>query len=320
MDITKKTFSIGLAAAVFAAGCCTAEPAKGGCSCSRGGAEKAACTCKGVPFKIGVAGFSFHKRSIDDALAIMKKADVHYLCVKDFHLPFSATDEQIAAFKEKCASYGVTPYGIGPIYDKDVSKLRSRFEFAKRLGVKTIVGVPYDATDEKDSWNKRRGSPTLLKEIDKLVKEFDIRYAIHNHGPASPEMYPDVAYGWNLIKDLDPRIGFCIDVGWEYGSGKDPAATIREHGDRIFDAHIKNFPKGEKNGSSIQLPRGKIDLVPVFKAFAEVGYTGVCSLEYEKDFEDNERAVIECIAYERGICDAIAGACNCANCKCAEAK
>ena len=167
------------------------------------------------------------------------------------------------------------------------------------------MGVPYDVADEKDSWNKRRGSRKLLLEIDKLVKEFGIRYAIHNHGPSSPEMFPDVEYGWNLIKDLDPRIGFCIDVGWEYGSGKDPAATIRKYADRIFDAHIKNFPIGEKNGGSVPLPRGKIDLVPVFQAFADVGYEGVCSLEYEKDFEDNLLAVVECIGYERGVCDAI---------------
>ena len=314
MNITKKTFVLGLAAAALVAGCGSTAVNKQCGSCQCGGAPEV----QPVPFKIGVAGYTFNKRTLDDALAIMQKADVHYLCVKDFHLPFSSTDEQIAAFKEKCASYGVTPYAIGPIYDKDANSIRKRFEFAKRLGVKTVVGVPYEPTDEKDTWSKRRGSRALLVEIDKLVKEFDIKYAIHNHGPASPEMYPDVAYGWNLIKDLDPRIGFCIDVGWEYGCGKDPAATIREHADRIFDAHIKNFPKGERNGGSIPLPRGKIDLVPVFKAFAEVGYTGVCSLEYEKEFEDNERAVIECIAYERGVCDAIARRnCCCAKpCKC----
>ncbi len=258
-----------------------------------------------VPLKLGVAGYTFHKRSLDDALAIMQKADVHYLCVKDFHLPFSATDAAIAAFREKCASYGVTPYGIGPVYINDAAKLREQFEFAKRLGVGTIVGVPYEPGDEKDSWNKRIGSRALLLEIDKMVKEFDIKYAIHNHGPHSPKMFPDVEYGWNLIKDLDPRIGFCIDVGWEYGCGKDPAATIRKYADRIFDAHIKNFPKGERNGGSIPLPRGKIDLAPVFQAFADIGYEGVCSLEYEVDFQDNLLAVTECIAYERGICDAI---------------
>ena len=258
-----------------------------------------------VTFKLGVAGYTFHKRTLDDALAIMQKADVHYLCVKDFHLPFSATDADIAAFKEKCARFGVMPYALGPIYVKDSGKLRGQFEFARRLGVKTLVGVPYEPTDEKDSWNRRRGSRALLLEIDKLVKEFDMRYAIHNHGPDSPEMYPDVEYGWNLVKDLDPRIGFCIDVGWEYGSGKDPSETIRKYGDRIYDAHIKNFAVGKPDGESVPLPRGKIDLAKVFHAFADVGYSGVCSLEYEEDFEDNLLAVIESIGYERGVCDAI---------------
>lgn len=85
-----------------------------------------------VPLKLGVAGYTFNKRTLDDALEIMKRADVHYLCVKDFHLPFKSTDEQMAAFKEKCASYGVTPYAIGPIYVGEAAKLREQFEFARR--------------------------------------------------------------------------------------------------------------------------------------------------------------------------------------------
>ena len=258
-----------------------------------------------VPFKLGVAGYTFNRRSLDDALAIMRKADVHYLCVKDFHLPFTATDEEIAAFKEKCASYGVTPYGIGPIYDKDAAKLRGRFEFARRLGAKVVVGVPYEPTDEKDTWSKRRASRKLLLEIDRLVKEFDIPYAIHNHGPKAPDMFADVESGWNLVKDLDSRVGFCIDVGWEYACGRDPAETIKKYGARIYDAHIKNFEVGRPDGASVPLPRGKIDLVKVFKAFADAGYEGVCSLEYERDFDDNLLAVVECIGYARGVCDAI---------------
>ena len=257
-----------------------------------------------VPFRLGVAGFTFHRRTIDDALAIMQKADVHYLCVKDFHLPFSASDEEIAAFKAKCASYGVTPYAIGPIYDSRIEDVRSRFEFAKRLGVKTVVGVPFEQIPGTDG-KKRRGSRSLLLGIDKLVKEFDIKYAIHNHGPQIGELFPDVEYGWNLVKDLDSRIGFCIDVGWEYGCDKDPAETIRKYGARIYDAHIKNFKKDAPNGKSVPLPRGKIDLVSVFQAFADIGYDGVCSLEYESDFNDNLLAVVECIGYERGVCDAI---------------
>ena len=261
-----------------------------------------------VPFRLGVAGYTFRERTLDDALAIMQKADVHYLCVKNFHLPFEATDGEIAAFKAKCAAYGVTPYAIGPIYDSRPEDVRTRFEFARRLGVKTVVGVPFEMIPGAENAGKgrnRRGSRSLLLEIDKLVKEFDIRYAIHNHGPQIGELFPDVEYGWNLVKDLDSRIGFCIDVGWEFGCDKDPAETIRKYGERIYDAHIKNFEVDKPNGAAVPLPRGKIDLPRVFQAFADVGYDGVCSLEYEKDFGDNELAVVESIAYERGICDTV---------------
>lgn len=294
LDFMKVSMA-GLAAAA-AAGCATTPNCKPACDCA---------AKKQIKFKFGLAGFTMHKKTLDETLAVLQKTDIHYLCVKDFHLPLKATDAEMAAFKEKCAKAGVTPYAAGPLYTKTNEDVRRFFEYAKRFGFKTVVGVPYDPTDAKDSWNKRVGSRKQLEYIDKLVKEFDIRYAIHNHGPASPNMYPDVAYGWNLVKDLDPRIGFCMDVGWEYGCGKDPAETIRQYGDRIYDLHFKNFEKNKPNGASTPLPRGKINFVKVLKALRDVGYEGVCSLEYERDFQDNIVPIAECVGYYRGLVDAL---------------
>lgn len=268
-----------------------------------------------VNFQFGLAGYTMHKANVDKTLAVMKKTDIRNLCVKDFHLPIRATDAEVKAFKDKCAAAGVTPYAAGPLYTKTNAEVRAFFEYARRLGVKTVVGVPYDATDAKDSWNKRKGSRRQLEYIDSLVKEFDIRYAIHNHGPASPEMYPDVAYGWNLVKDLDRRIGFCMDIGWEYGThdaaGREPMQalidSIHKYADRIFDLHFKNFEIGKPNGRSVPLPRGKIDIVRVMKALAEIDYRGVCALEYERDFEDNVAQIAECIGYWRGVADTLNG-------------
>ena len=266
-----------------------------------------------MPFRLGLAGYTMCMKSLDETLEIMQALDLHYLCVKDFHLKYTSSDEEIAAFKAKCAKYGVTGYGLGPLYTKDNESVRKYFEFAKRFGAKVIVGVPYDATDEKDSWGTRKGSRKQLEYIDKLVKEFDIRYAIHNHGPNAPEMYPDVAYGWNLVKDLDKRIGFCLDVGWEFGCDRDPAETIRAHGDRIFDVHLKNFavnlPGAQKIGknsfTTVPMPRGALDYAKIFTALAEAGYSGVCSFEYERDFENNLGGLAESVGYARGVCDTI---------------
>lgn len=301
MSVTRLDFMkvalVGAAGAAMA-GCTTGK------SCCAGGACAAAKEPK-IKFKFGLAGYTMHTKTLDETLATLQKTDIHYLCVKDFHLPLKSTDAEMAAFKEKCAKAGVTPYAAGPLYTKTNEDVRKYFEYAKRFGFKTVVGVPYKPGDEKDKWNKRQGSREQLEYIDKLVKEFDIRYAIHNHGPASPNMYPDVAYGWNLVKDLDPRIGFCMDVGWEYGCDKDPAETIRQYGSRIYDLHFKNFEKGKPNGASTPLPRGKIDFVQVMKALIEVGYTGVCSLEYEKDFNDNLEPIAESVGYFRGLADVL---------------
>ena len=287
-------------AAVAVSGCATTSTAAPAC------APKGACgEKKPIKFKFGLAGYTMHKKTLDETLAVLRKTDIHYLCVKDFHLPLKATDAEMAAFKEKCAKAGVNPYAAGPLYTKTNEDVRRFFEYAKRFGFKTVVGVPYDPADAKDSWNKRVGSRKQLEYIDKLVKEFDIRYAIHNHGPASPNMYPDVAYGWNLVKDLDPRIGFCMDVGWEYGCGKDPAETIRQYGSRIYDLHFKNFEKNRPNGASTPLPRGKINFVKVLKALRDIGYAGVCALEYERDFQDNIVPIAECVGYYRGLVDAL---------------
>ena len=290
-----KAAALGLAGAAVA-GCTTSAPCRAAAAPQKKGK---------APFKFGLAGFTMHKRTLDDTLAVLQKTDIHYLCVKDFHLPLKATDAEMAAFKEKCAKAGVTPYAAGPLYTKTNDAVRRFFEYAKRFGFKTVVGVPYKPGDAKDKWNKRQGSREQLECIDALVKEFDIRYAIHNHGPASPDMYPDVAYGWNLVKDLDPRIGFCMDVGWEYGCGRDPAETIRTYGARIYDLHFKNFEIGKPNGAATPLPRGKIDYVRVLKALLDVGYDGVCSLEYERDFTDNLAPIAESAGYFRGLVDAL---------------
>ena len=294
-------------------------------SVSAADAKKPACTCEKcpcksayvvfedttgqrewkMPFQLGLAGYTMHKKSLDETLEIMQSLDLHFLCVKDFHLKYTATDAEIAAFKEKCAKYGVTGYGLGPLYTKDNAAVRAYFEFAKRFGTKVIVGVPYDPTDAKDSWGKRKGSRKQLEYIDTLVKEFDIKYAIHNHGPNSPEMFPDVEYGYNLIKDLDKRIGFCMDVGWEFGCDRDPAETIRTYGDRIYDIHLKNIKIDPVRNLAKEGPRGELDVPAILTALADIGYSGVCHVEYEKDHGDNLVQLAESFGYYRGVMDAI---------------
>ncbi|MGB4053602.1 MAG: sugar phosphate isomerase/epimerase [Dysgonamonadaceae bacterium] len=236
-------------------------------------------------FKVGMAGYTFAKFDIDKTLETMEKCDVHYLCIKDFHLPLNSTDEQIAAFHAKLKAKGVTGYGVGPIYMRSKEEIDQAFEYAKRVGVKLIVGVP---------------NYELLPYVDQKVKEYDFKYAIHLHGPDMP-LYPDADDVWDHVKDLDPRIGMCLDIGHDTRNGKDPVQDLKKYRSRVFDIHIKDVTAPTKQGYSVEIGRGIIDFPAFVRALREVGYSGMCSLEHERNMDDPFMGIAESIGYFRGV-------------------
>ena len=239
----------------------------------------------GEKFRLGMAGFTFAKFDIDKTLETMQRVNVHYLCIKDFHLPINSTVEQIAAFKAKLSAKGVTGYAVGPIYMKSEAEIDRAFEYAKKVGVTLIIGVPnYD----------------LLPYVDKKVKEYGFNYAIHLHGP-DIATYPDAEDVWNHVKDLDPRIGMCLDIGHDTRNGKDPIADLKRYKSRVFDIHIKDVTGKTKLGYSIEIGRGVIDFPGFIEMLRKVGYTGVCSLEHEIDMGDPFMGIAEDIGYFRGV-------------------
>jgi len=236
-------------------------------------------------FKIGMAGYTFVNFNLDTTLDVMQKLKVKYLCIKDFHLPFKSTDAEIAAFHQKLAAKGVTGYAVGPIYMKTKEEVDNAFAYAKRVGVKTIVGVP---------------NVELLPYVDQKVKEYDFHYAIHLHGP-DIKLYPDAEDVWNHTKDLDPRIGMCLDIGHDLRNGKDPIKDLKKYKSRVFDIHIKDVTGNTKQGYTVEIGRGLIDFPAFVKMLRKVGYTGVCSLEHEKNMKDPFMGIAEAIGYFRGV-------------------
>lgn len=235
--------------------------------------------------KVGMAGYTFVNFDLDKTLQTLEKCDVHYLCIKDFHLPFNSTDQQIADFHEKLKSKGVTGYAVGPIYMKTEQEIDNAFEYAKRVGVKLIVGVPnYD----------------LLPYLDKKVKEYDFNYAIHLHGPDMP-LYPDADDVWENVKDLDPRIGMCLDIGHDRRNGKDPVADLEKYISRVFDIHLKDVTGASKAGYSVEVGRGILDIPGFVRMLRKTGYDGVVSLEHERNMKDPFIGIAESIGYFRGV-------------------
>jgi sugar phosphate isomerase/epimerase len=276
--------------------------ATGGRSLFTASAQAQQSTTAGNPqdtFRLAIAGYTFNKFKLEQTLEMVKKVDVHYLCIKDFHLPLKSTDEEIAAFHAKCKSFDVTGYGVGPIYMGSEEEVNNAFAYAKRVGVKTVVGVPFKMVDKK-----RVSSPELLQVVNRKVREYDMKYAIHNHGPDMPELFPTAESAIDLIKDLDQRVGLCLDIGHQLRDGKDPVKAMFEFSNRVHDIHIKNVTATTKQGRAIEMPRGAIDMPAFVRALRKVKYSGMCSLEYEKDMDNPILGVAESVGYFRGLMDA----------------
>lgn len=236
-------------------------------------------------FKVSMAGYSFLHFDIDKTLDMMQRIGVNYMCIKDFHLPFNSTDEQIAAFHAKLKSKGVTGYGVGPIYMKSEDAIDKAFEYAKRVGVKLIVGVP---------------NYELLPYVDKKVKEYDYNYAIHIHGPDIKE-YPNAKDVIDNVQHLDPRIGMCLDIGHDTRAGFNPTDDLKKYYKRVFDIHIKDVTAASKEGRTCEMGRGVIDIPAFVKMLRKVKYAGACSLEFEKDMKDPLAGIAESIGYFKGV-------------------
>lgn len=236
-------------------------------------------------FKFAVAGWTFNKYKLEPSLDMMDRVDMHYLCIKDFHLPLDSTPEQISAFHEKLKTKGVTGYAVGPISMKSEAEADQAFEYCKRVGVKMVVGVP---------------EHILLPYINKKVKEYGFNFAIHNHGYGD-KLFPTVESVYLKVKDLDPRIGMCHDIGYSMLMGIDPVAVTIKYASRIFDIHVKDVTSASAEGKDCELGRGVIDFPSFIKALRQIKYKGMCSLEFEKDNTDPLPGIAESVGYFKGV-------------------
>ena len=236
-------------------------------------------------FSIGMAGYTFKEFSIEKTIEIMKRVRVINLSLKDFHMPMNSNQEQINEVIGKFKSSGINVYTVGVIYMKTRESVDQAFEYARMAGVKMIVGAPdYE----------------ILPYVEKKIKSYDFRLAIHNHGPDNP-LYPNATDIWNHIKDLDQRIGICIDIGHTTRDGQNASVDIFKYRSRIYDMHIKDVDKADKEGITVEMGRGIIDIPGVVATLRKIKYTGSCSLEFEKDMTDPLPGIAESIGYFKGV-------------------
>lgn len=234
---------------------------------------------------LGIAGYTFAKFDLEKSLAMMKRIAVTNLSLKDFHLPINSDDEKIKAVMSQFAAAGINVYAVGVIYMKTKQAVDEAFAYAKKVGVSLIVGVPnYD----------------LLDYTEQKVKETDIKIAIHNHGPEDA-LYPGPQQVYDRIKARDQRMGLCLDIGHAVRAGTDLEKAITEYRNRLFDLHIKDVTVAAKEGKAVEIGRGVIDFNALVAALRKNNFTGMCSIEFEKDMTDPLPGMAESIGYFRGV-------------------
>jgi sugar phosphate isomerase/epimerase len=227
-------------------------------------------------------------RKFDRAHVIefMKALNVHLINLKDMHLPMSPPEEtRRAAAEFRQAGLTITGAGVISFTKDDDDDVRAKFEYVKTAGIPLIVGMP---------------SVQVLPRVEKFVKEYNIKVAIHNHGPEDKN-FPSPFDVLKAVRNLDPRVGLCIDCGHAVRAGAEVPAAIKAAGPRLFDMHIKDLTAFSNDDSGCAVGDGKMPIPAIFKELIAIAFKGQVMLEYEIEENNPLPGMVKSFAYMRGV-------------------
>ncbi len=237
-------------------------------------------------YKVGIASYTFRKMSLEDTIKALKRLNLHYISIKDFHLPLDSSTTERQAAMQKLKDAGITALSCGNItMQNDENNIRQAFQYAKDCNMATIVCSPH---------------PDSVPILDRMVKEYDIKLAIHNHGPED-KRFPSPYDVMKAVQGFDKRIGLCIDVGHTARAKVNPAEAILKCKERLYDLHFKDISSTEPNGSTIEAGRGVLDLPAIVRSLNKVRYDGMVSIEFEGWENDPLPAVAETVGYAKAL-------------------
>jgi inosose dehydratase len=233
-------------------------------------------------FRAGIQSYSLRGYQVADALKHTQTLGLKFWEAYPGHLPMSNVPGKIAEQKALLAAHGVTITGYGVLrFDANETQARSQFEFAKAMGIESLSSDP-----EKSS--------ATFDLLDKLVAEYDVAIAIHNHGPG--HRYNKISDVEEMVKDRHPKIGACVDTGHYLRSDEKPEEAIERLGKRVFGVHLKDVKTVTSGGKSSKqfkiLGEGDLNVVGCLKALKSLDYKYTVALEYEEN-PDNPLSDLE---------------------------
>ncbi|GAC1516745.1 MAG: hypothetical protein NVS1B4_13570 [Gemmatimonadaceae bacterium] len=244
--------------------------------------------------KLGVASYSLRKFPRDRAITMVKALGTPYINLKSFHLPYELMTAELAVARREFEAAGLQIVGGGTItFDKDTDEdVRKYFEYAKGAGMPLIVAT---------------GDAKILPRVERFAKEYDIKVAIHNHGPEDKH-YPSPYDVLRHVRTMDRRMGLCIDIGHTVRTGTDVVRAIADAGPRLLDMHAKDLRDLKAKESQCVVGEGQIPIGDIFHQLEKMGYTGYVNLEYEIDADDPLPGMKQSFAHMRGVTAGLASA------------
>ena len=240
---------------------------------------------KSADLTLGLASYTLRNFKLEDVIKISQRLGLNNIALKSMHMPMESSADELKQIAEKIKSAGLKLYGAGVIYMKTPQEVEATFAYASNAGLEMIIGVP---------------NHDLLSMANEHVKKYNIKLAIHNHGPGDT-LYSSPTDVYEKIKDLDKRIGLCIDIGHVQRIGQDPVVMIERYKDRLYDLHMKDVNKNTGDGVPVEVGHGIIDIPKVIKTLKKINYQGRIAFEYEKDGDDPLAGLAESVGYVRGV-------------------
>lgn len=225
--------------------------------------------------KLGLQTWTCRHMTYEQVVDFATKHHIKYIQFITKQFDVNTPPEEIKKKKAELGAKGLVAYTFG-VVRPTTSKEENRkfFEFAKLLGAKLIVVEPQD----QRAWDS----------LEELVKEYDIKLAIHNHGIDTVYGKPETVK--KILAARDPRIGVCLDVGHLTGAGFDAAKTFREYNGRVYDIHFKDKRKiaagtsqEKKKEADVFIGTGDTDYQALFAELKKEKWDGVMAIETDND-------------------------------------
>lgn len=241
--------------------------------------------------KVGVCTYSLRAFPLDQTLQDTKRLGVRYLSLKDVHLPLTSTPEQRQQVRQQAKDLGLTITSCGVIYLKnDESMMRQALDYVRDLGASiAVIGVNRE----------------MLPLLDKVIRDYQLKAAIHNHGP-NDKLFPSPLEAYEAVQPFSKQIGLCMDIGHTFRMKEDVIADVRKTRDRLYSMHFKDLESDHIDAKGVPVGTGVMPIVPLLRELVQSRFTGEVQLEYEVDQKDPLPGMAESLGFMRGALQAIA--------------